>query len=290
MIGPYLIHITIIIVIYLILALSLNLTVGYVGLLNMAHIAFFAIGAYTSTLLTQFGVPWIFVFLGAGILASATGYVLILATNKLKGDYLALATLGFGFVVSSLLLNWKSLTNGTLGISGITRPTLFGLKISNNYSYLILVLILAIIIWVLLKKITKSNFGKLLQGVRDNELLLKTLGKDSFSLKSKAMMISAFFAGIAGSLYAHYISFIDPGSFAMADIILLFTIVIVGGLASFRGTLLATILLVSIPEVLRFFTIPSSILGPTRQIIYAIILLFILLWKPRGMFGRFDLK
>ena len=288
MIQAYFIHLLILIGIYSILAVSLNLVLGYTGLLNLGHIAFFGIGAYTSALLTMKGVPFIFSFLLAGLVASVFGYLLVLATKRLKGDYLALATLGFSFVVYSLFLNLE-FTRGPLGIPGIPKPSLFGFAINSNFQYFLFVLVVAVISIYLIKKIVDSPFGRLLQATRDNELKLKTLGKNTGNLKIKAMMISAFFAGLAGSLYAHYITYIDPSSFYLADIILILVIVIVGGLASIEGSIFATFFLLLIPEALRFLELPSSVIGPMRQIIYAIILIGILMFKPRGLLGGVDL-
>lgn len=287
--APYLIHLAILVGIYSLLAVSLNVALGYTGLLNLGHIAFFGIGAYTSTLLNMAGVPYIIALFCAGLLAAGFGYLLVLATKKLRGDYLALATLGFAFVVYSLFLNLQSVTRGPLGIPGIPKPNLFGLVISSNLAYLIFVAVVAGVSIYLIHKIVNSSFGRAIRATRDDELLARTLGKNTGKLKYKAMMISAFFAGIAGSLFAHYITFIDPSSFYLSDLILIFTIVIVGGLASIRGSIYGTALILLIPEALRFVALPSSILGPMRQIIYALILIGILLYRPKGLFGKVDL-
>jgi len=290
MIEAYFIHLLILIGIYLILAISLQLTIGFTGLLNLGHIAFFAIGAYTSALLALNGFPFWFAFLAAGIVSMLFGFLLAWPTNKLKGDYLALATLAFSFVVYAVALNWIGLTRGPLGLLGIPKPSLFGFSFTGNFSFLILTSIIAIVSYLIIKKITSSPFGKVLEGVRDDELAAKVLGKNSFKMKTYALGISAFFAGIAGSLYAHYITFIDPSSFTLMQLIPILTIVIIGGLASLRGTLIATILIVLLPEPLRFIGFPSSVIGPMRQIIYALILLIILLYKPKGFYGRVELK
>ncbi len=290
MISAYLIHLLILVGIYVILASSLNVAIGYTGLLNLGHVAFFGIGAYTSALLVGAGVPYIVALLCAGLLASIFGYVLVYATGRLKGDYLALATLGFNFVIYSVLLNWTSLTRGPLGIPGISKPSFLGLQISSNFAYLLFVIVIGVISLFVLNKIVRSPFGRLLQATRDDEVGLRVLGKNTFKIKWKAMMISAFFAGIAGSLFAHYISYIDPSSFSLTEIILILTIVIVGGLASLKGSIVATFVIIIIPELLRFVALPSSIVGPARQVLYALILLGILLFRPRGLFGRIDLQ
>lgn len=290
MITPYLVHLAIIVGIYVILATSLNLSVGFTGLLNLGHVAFFGVGAYTSALLTLAGVPFPLAFLAAGVMAALFGLLLILATRKLKGDYLALATLGFSFVVYSVLLNWTSLTRGPLGIPGIPKPNIFGLVIADNNSYLLLVVVVAVAVVLGLWRLTSSRYGRVLEAVRDDAVAVAVLGKNVLKLKTQSLMIAAFLAGLAGSLFAHYITYIDPSSFFLSEIILLLTIVMVGGLASLPGSIAATILIVLIPEVLRFVALPSSIIGPARQILYALILLFVVGLKPRGLMGKVDLE
>lgn len=290
MIEAYFIHLAILVGIYLILALSLQLALGYTGLINLGHIAFFAVGAYVSALLTLNGTPFIIAIILAGIISAFFGFLLSIPTNKLKGDYLALATLAFTFVVYAVTLNWTSLTRGPLGLPGIPKPLIFGLSFSSNLSFLILTLIIVLAVYFIIKKLIDSPFGKVLEATRDNELATKVLGKNTFKIKSIALGTSAFFAGIAGSLYAHYITYIDPSSFTIMQLIPILCIVIIGGLASLKGTIIATIILILLPEPLRFIGFPSSVVGPMRQIIYALILLFILIYRPKGFFGKVELE
>jgi branched-chain amino acid transport system permease protein len=290
MIEAYLIHLAILICIYLILAIALQIAVGFSGLLNLGHIAFYCVGAYASALLALAGFPFLFCLIAAGLLAMISGFIISLPTNKLKGDYLALATMGFSFVVYAIVLNWTDLTRGPLGLPGIPRPEIFGFVFSDNLAFLILALAIALICFFTLKRIASSQFGKVLEAVRDDELATRVLGKNSFKMKTFALGISAFFAGIAGSLYASYITFIDPSSFTILQIIPVLAIVIIGGLASFRGTIIATIIIVLLPEPMRFIGFPSSIVGPARQIIYALLLLLILLFRPKGLFGKVELE
>ena len=290
MIIPYLVHILILIGIYSILAVSLNLALGYSGLLNLGHIALFGIGAYTSALLSTNEVPFIFSLLLAGIVSGIFGFILVFGTKKLKGDYYALASLGFAFVIYSLLLNLKDLTNGPLGIAGIPKPNLFGLTLNENIYFLIFVIIICLISVYIINKIVKSGFGKLLGAMRDNELGLRVLGKNTGKLKYKAMFVSGFFAGLTGSLFAHYIGYIDPNTFYISELIFILTIVIIGGIASIKGTIISTFLIIILSESSRFLPFPSSIVGPARQIIYSLVLLIILIFKPRGLYGRIDLE
>ncbi len=290
MFSAYFIHLFILVGIYVILAISLQLAVGFTGLLNLGHIAFYCVGAYTSALLALAGFPFWFAFLSAGIMAMLFGFLLSIPTNKLKGDYLALATLGFSFVIYAVALNWTSLTRGPLGLPGIPKPSLFGFTFSNNFSFLILTLVIGLVSYLIIKRVVSSPFGKVLEAIRDDELATKVLGKNTFKIKTYALGISAFFAGIAGSLYAHYITFIDPSSFVLLQLIPVLAIVIIGGLASLKGTVIAAIILVLLPEPLRFIGFPSSIVGPARQIIYALLLLLILIFKPKGFSGKVELE
>ena len=289
MIEGYIIHLLILIGIYVILTVSLNLALGYTGLLNLGHVGFFAIGAYTSALLVKAGYPFLLAFIAAGLFSAVFGFLLVRITKKLKGDYFALATLAFMYVVYSVLLNWQGLTRGPLGLPGIPKPEIFGFVFRSNVSYLFLVAFFAVLSVVVIWFIVRSPFGRLLEATRDDELGLRVLGKNTFVLKYKAMAISAFFAGIAGSLFAHYLSYIDPKTFLLPELILLLTILIVGGIASIKGSVVSAFIIVLIPEVLRFVSLPSTIIGPLRQIAYALILLLILFYRPRGLFGRIDL-
>lgn len=290
MITAYLIHLLILIGIYLILALSMQISIGYTGLLSLAHIGFYAIGAYTSALLVMNGFPFWLGFLLAGLLTGFFGLILSWPTNKLRGDYLALATVAFVYVINALALNWHSLTRGPLGIPGIPKPNIFGFFFGDNLHFLILIGIIAGICFFVVRKIISSPFGKVLESIRDDELASKSLGKNTFKIKSISMVVSAFLAGIAGSLYAHYITFIDPSSFGLMQVVPILLIVMIGGLASLKGTLIATIIIILLPEPLRFIGFPSSILGPARQIIYSLILIIILLYKPKGFYGKLKLE
>jgi branched-chain amino acid transport system permease protein len=288
--APYFVNLLILIGIYVILAVSLNLVLGFTGLINLGHIAFFGIGAYTSALITKAGWPFLVAFFLAGLFAGILGFILVFATRKLKGDYFALASLGFAFVVSSLLLNMQWLTRGPLGIAGIVKPQIFGFELGSNYSYLIFVFIISVLSVYLVYRIVESPFGKLLQAIRNDELGLRVLGKNTDKIKYKSMVVSSFLAGIAGNLFAHYIRFIEPGSFFLSEIIFILTIVIIGGIASIKGSIIGTFIIILIPEVLRFFDLPTGIIGPARQIIYSLVLIVILLYKPRGIFGKVDLE
>ena len=287
----YLLHILVIAGIYTILTLSLNLIVGYTGLASLGHIAFACIGAYASSLLAlSLGIsPWIGLIVGA-ILASILGVIIGYPSLRLKGDYLALATLGLGIIVYSIAKNWVSLTRGPMGLPGIPRFSLFGWEISATWSYLVLVFVFVFITYFAIKNITNSPFGRILKGVREDEISVMAMGKNVNKYKLIVFVVGAFFAGIAGSLYAHYITFIDPSSFTVMESIVVLLMVVFGGMASLRGSFAGAVILVIFPELLRFLGMPSSVAAPLRQMIYGLLLIVLMIWRPQGLLGKYKFK
>lgn len=290
MFSAYFIHLLIIVGINLILSVSLQVSIGFGGLLNLGHIAFFGIGAYATALLTLGGLSFWSALIVSGLVAAFFGFLLAIPTGKLKGDYLALVTLGFTFVIFAIFLNWTEVTRGPLGLPGIPRPELFGFSFLDNIYFLILTAVIAVLSYFFVHRLITSPFGKVLEATRDDELATKSLGKNTFKIKSITLAFSAFFAGISGSLFAVYITFIDPSSFTLMALIPILLIVMVGGLASLPGTALAALVITLLPEPLRFIGFPSSILGPARQIVYALLLLIIVYFRPRGFSGKVDLE
>lgn len=277
-------NLLILIAIYTLLAWSLNLALGFTGLMSLAHISFYGIGAYAmSVAVVRFDWPYYMGFLLAPLIAGCFGLFLILATRRLRGDYLALATLGFSFVIYHLIKNLDGLTEGTKGIMGIPRPPLF----ESTGVFLVFLLFIVALVYLFLHKLIRSPFGLLMHATRDDEIALRTMGKN---IKTVAMVLSAAIAGVAGALYASYITYISPGSFHLEELIIVLTLVIVGGLASLEGSFIATATLVVLPELLRFFTIvPDNILAPLRLSVYALVLLVILMIRPRGILGKVEL-
>jgi branched-chain amino acid transport system permease protein len=287
----YLIHILITTGIYVILTLSLNLIVGFTGLAALGHIAFACVGAYTSSLLAlNLGVsPWIGLLIGA-ILASVLGAIVGFPSLRLKGDYLALATFGLGIIVYSIAKNWVSLTRGPMGLPGIPQFSVFGYEISSVWSYIILVLVFVLITYLAIRNITNSPFGRILKGIREDEIATLAMGKDVNKYKLIVFVVGAFFAGIAGSLYAHYITFIDPSSFTVMESIAVLLMVVFGGMGSLKGSFIGASILVIFPELLRFLGMPSGVAAPLRQMIYGLLLIILMVWRPQGLMGRFKFK
>jgi len=287
----YILHILVIAEIYIILTLSLNLIVGFTGLPALGHAAFSCIGAYTSSLLAlNIGLsPWIGLFIGA-CLASLSGIVIGYPSVRLKGDYLALATFGLGIIVYSIAKNWVSLTRGPMGLPGIPGFSIFGFELSEIWQYLILVTFFVLITIFVINRIVNSPFGRVLRSIREDEIASKSLGKDTNKYKLIVFTVGAFFASIAGSLYAHYITFIDPSSFSVMESITILLMVIFGGMGSIQGSIVGALILVILPEMLRFLGLPSSIAAPLRQMIYGFLLVVLMIKRPQGIMGVYRFK
>lgn len=266
--------------------MSLNLAMGYTGLVNFGHIGLLGVGAYTSAILTtKFDVSFIFAITFAAILCALIGALLSIPSRKIKDDYFALLTLGFLFVSGAVFINWTDMTRGTLGIRGIVRPEGF----AEPISFFVLTFIMSLVTFFILEKVTNSPFGRVLEAIRDDEQVAESLGKNIDRAKMVAMTLSGFFVGIAGVFMAHFIRFINPASFWLDPLVISLAAVVIGGLASLRGSILGVILVFTISESLRFLSLPSTMIGPMRVILFMIVLLVVILFRPKGIIGRADL-
>lgn len=284
----YLINICILIGIYGILALSLNLVIGYTGLLSLAHAGFYGIGAYTTAILTtRYNVDFFNSAILGIVLAFAISGLFGIVLSKFKGDMYALASLGLGMIVFSILLNCQSLTNGPLGIPGISRPSIASFALSTNAYFLVLVIITLAVIFLFCWRLTQSHFGRVLRSIREKEDVTQLLGFETFYYKLASFQISAAIAAVAGSLFASYLSFIDPSSFHLNESIFITSIIIVGGLASLRGSLLGAIILILVPELLRFLGMPPEIAAQIRQFLYGLALILLMIFRPQGIMGQY---
>lgn len=284
----YLLHILVITGIYIILTASLNLIVGYTGLASLGHAAFATVGAYTSSLLAlHYGLsPWIGMISG-GFLAAVLGAVVAWPSFRLKGDYLAIATFGAAVIVYSITLNWVNLTRGPMGLPGIPGFFFFTYPLVHVWQYLLLVVFVATISSIAISAIVHSPFGRILRAIREDEIAALALGKKVSKYKTIVFVLGAFFAGIAGSLYAHYISYIDPSSFSPMESITILLMVVFGGMGTMAGSFIGATALVILPELLRYLGLPASVAAPLRQMIYGLLLVILMLRRPQGILGKF---
>lgn len=289
----YVMHIGIMLCIYIILVLSTNLTVGMANLLTMCQAAFYGIGAYIGTyFLMQFNLPFVVIALLVMLATGLTSLLVSYASVKLKGDYFILATLGFQMIVYTILYNWISVTRGPYGIPGIPSIKLFGIwSLNGIYAYFFFALALAVIAALIFKRLQRSPFGRMLKAIRTDELSAKALGRDTVQLKVWAFFISAAFAGVAGLIYASYVSYIDPTSFTLDESIFIITALFIGGIGSrVWGPIVGAAVVVILPELLRFVGLPDAVAANLRQVIYGLILIVLMFVRPQGLLGDAKLK
>ena len=287
----YLLHILIYIGIYSILSVSLNLLVGYTGILSIAHAAFYGVGAYVAALMAlKLHSPFILNLLLGIIAAGILGALIGIPSLRIKDDYFVIATFAFQVIVFSVLNNWVSFTSGPMGLPGIPQPDIFGLKISSHIEFLILVTLLAALVFWISNRVVKSPFGRVLKATREDEVFAQSFGKNIFAFKLKVFMISAALAAIAGVMYATYISFIDPTSFTIMESIFIISIVIIGGAGNLWGSVIGAVVLVALPELLRFVGLPNAVAANIRQILYGSLLVIFMMWRPQGFIGEYFFK
>ncbi len=287
----YVFHLLVMIGIYAILAYSLNLLVGFSGLLSLCQAAFYGIGAYAYALLSlklHLGfIPSLFGAIGLTLLISILAGI---PSLKFRGDFFVFVTLGFQMIVFLILYNWVSLTRGPYGIPGIPRPTVFGWEINEIWEFLVLVIFINLIFSGLLFLVYDSNFGLILKALREDEIACESLGKSAFSYFLKAFAISASVAAVSGALYASYMTYIDPTSFTLNESIFLVTILCLGGSGNKKGPFVGVLIMLLLPEFLRFIGLPDSVAANLRQIIYGLILVILMYKRPQGVAGEFEVR
>ena len=272
----YLLHLAILICIYTILSQSLSLVAGYSGQMSLAHAGFYGIGAYTAALLSvNLGLPPVHNLFAAMLLSGAVAYVVAKVAVRTIDDYFIIITLGIQVVIFSIMNNWQDVTHGPLGIAGIPSFSIFGFEFNDKISFLLLAASLTGLVWFLLSNIMQSPFGRVLRALSEDEIYTQSLGKKVAQAKVVSFVISGMLASIAGVLYAHYISYIDPTSFTVDESIFILSIVIIGGMRNLRNIFFTAAFLVLLPEALRFVGMPSSIAANMRQIIYGVVLVLV---------------
>ncbi len=284
----YLLHILVLIGIYAALAASLDLLAGHTGLLSVAHSAFYGLGAYTSALLAvKFGASFPVSVLAGMVVASLVSFVISLPSLRLHDDYFVIATFGFQMILFSIFNNWMEVTRGPLGIPGIPQPVIFGWHVQTHVEFFLLTTIVAFLAYFIVVRISASPYGRVLRAIREDEVFAQSLGKNTLRFKVTAFAVSAALAASAGSLYAHYITFIDPTSFTVMESILVISMVIIGGAGSRWGPVIGAVVLVTLPEALRFVGLPSPIAANVRQIIYGALLVIMMMVRPQGLVGKY---
>jgi branched-chain amino acid transport system permease protein len=287
----YFYHILIIFEIYLILALTMNLLAGYSGLLSLAQAAFYGIGAYSFAILL---INWQVHFIIALVFSVCFNIIIcipvIYFSIRLRDLYFVLATLAWQVIIFAVLYNWVSLTKGPFGIAGIQKPELFGIYFNTLDKFLILSSVLSLMILIFFFLLKKTHISRIFQAVRDDQIVLMTFGKKPQYYKALSVFIASGITAIAGVLFATYYSYIDPTSFTLNESILIISIVLIGGLGSVKGSIAGALFYVLLPEGLRFLNMPDDIAANLRMIIYALILILVVLFRPYGFFGKYKFE
>lgn len=281
----YLIHLGILIAIYLILAQGFNLVFGLGQLFNLAHVATYAIGAYTTALLTVEYEWSVWTALPASVLLGSAFSLLIGAISvRLSNDYFAIGTLAFSSVVTAVLINWRDVTRGVLGIPGIMRPRIGQYALDDNLPFFIFSAVISSLVLLLFFFLFNSSFARSLRAQAQFEPAAQSIGLHTTQLRLIAFAIASATSALAGGLFAYYLSYIDPSSFMLNEMVLILTICIAGGPGSYAGVCLSTFALLLLPESLRFCEFPPGILGPMRQLIYALILFLVMYTRRARLF------
>jgi branched-chain amino acid transport system permease protein len=284
----YFLHILIIIGIYSVLGMSLNLLAGYSGLLSICHAAFYGLGAYVTGLLAiKFQMPWLVTVLSSTAICVIAAWAIGKTALRFRDDLFVIATFAFQVIIFGLMLNWTELTQGPMGLPGIPQPSVAGWKIDDNWEFLILAMVLEFGTFIFLRRLVNSPYGRCLKGIREDEAYMTSVGKDTAGFKTSAFIVGAVLAGICGSFYAGYITFIDPSSFTVGESIFILAIVIIGGSGTLGGPVVGAVVLVVLPELLRFIGLPTSVAANLRQIIYGGLLVAFMMWRPRGFLGEY---
>ena len=286
----YFLHILALIGIFSICATGSNVLTGYAGLVSLAQASFFGIGAYTAALMAlDLNAPFA-VGLGASLACGAFAAIFIAFVSlRLSHDYFVIATISFQFIVWSVFNNWQTVTRGAFGIPGIPPLPFARSTIQSKWAVTLAILGCAAIALYFCKRIEKSAYGRVLKAIREDERFAQSLGKNTAKFKISAFAVSGAFAGVAGCIYAHFSTFIDPTSFSISESVFILSIVIVGGAGTLWGVPVGAIVLVALPELLRFAGFQSVPAANFRQILFGSLLILMLMIRPRGLVGKFDM-
>jgi branched-chain amino acid transport system permease protein len=277
------------VLIYAIVGLGLMLLAGFTGLFSIGHAAFLGVGAYTQAVFVNMGVPFPIALLLAALLSAAVGVVVGLPALRVKGIYLGIATLSFGFIVVEVLARWESVTGGNSGIH-VKKPNLFGVSVDSASGFYFLCLVVTVLATLGILNLLRSPTGRAFVAIRDSEISAQSMGIHLARYKTLSFSISAALAGIGGALYAHKLTFISPDQFDILQSIDLLLMVVIGGLGSVHGAFLGAIFLISMPQVISLTKdyLPAAVgQAPGLQgLVYGVVLIAFVLFEPLGLYGR----
>jgi len=277
------------VLIYAIVGLGLMLLAGFTGLFSLGHAAFLGVGAYTQAVLTNLGLPFPIALACAAGLSAAVGLVVGLPALRVKGIYLGMATLSFGFIVEEVLARWESVTGGNAGIH-VKAPNILGWKLDTGTEFYFLCLMLAVAATLGILNLLRAPTGRAFVAIRDSEISAQSMGIHLAYYKTLSFALSAALAGVGGALYAHKLQFISPDQFNILQSIDLLLMIVIGGLGSVHGAFLGAIFLISMPQMIALSKdyLPDAIgQAPGLQgVVYGLVLIAFVLFEPLGLYGR----
>ena len=277
------------VLIYAIVGLGLMLLSGFTGQFSLGHAAFLGVGAYTQAALTGVGVPFPLALVAAAAVSACVGVIVGLPALRLKGIYLGIATLAFGFIVEEVFARWESVTGGNAG-KHVKSPDLFGWTLDSGESFYYLCLLVTVLATLAILNLLRSPTGRAFVAIRDSEISAQSMGIHLARFKTMSFAISAALAGVGGALYAHKLKFISPDQFGVLQSIDLILMIVIGGLGSVHGAFLGAIFLITMPQVISLAKdyLPEAIgMAPGLQgLVYGVVLIAFVLFEPLGLYGR----
>jgi len=273
--------------IYVLAALSTNLLVGIVGIFSVSQAAVFGVGAYVVAYMLMQDVMG---FLPALAIAAACcvllNVLLALPSLRVAGDYFVVTSFGIQLLATAVFTNWTAGTGGANGLPGIPPPAVFGISIESVWQFLMLSTVFAAVGSLCFWLVMRSPFGRKLRAIREDELAVAAAGKTVLRAKVSAAALAGAFAGSAGGIYACFLSFIDPSSFDLDASVLMLTMVVVGGARTLRGSIIGPFVLLALPQLLALVDIPTTIAAAMRQLLYGVLLMAFMLFRPQGLAGE----
>ncbi|MDO8886973.1 branched-chain amino acid ABC transporter permease [Hydrogenophaga sp.] len=277
------------VLIYSIVGLGLMLLAGFTGLFSLGHAAFLGVGAYTQAIMVNAGLPFPLALACAGLLSAAVGMVVGLPALRVKGIYLGMATLAFGFIVEEIMARWESVTGGNSGLV-VNAPALFGWELESTNEFYFLCLLVTVLATLAIANLMRSSTGRAFVAIRDSEISAQSMGIHLARYKTMSFALSAALAGIGGALYAHKIQFLSPEQFSIIQSIDLLLMVVIGGLGSIHGAFLGAIFLIVMPQLIALGKdfLPAAIgqAAGLQGTVYGLVLIAFVLFEPMGLYGR----
>jgi len=277
------------VLIYSVVGLGLMLLAGFTGLFSLGHAAFLGVGAYTQAVMVNAGVPFPLALAAAALLSAAVGVVVGLPALRVKGIYLGMATLAFGFIVEEALARWESVTGGNSGLT-VKPPAIGGWKLDTPMEFYFLCLVVTVLATLAVLNLLRSSTGRAFVAIRDSEISAQSMGIQLARYKTLSFALSAALAGLGGALYAHKIQFLSPDQFGIVQSIDLLLMVVIGGLGSVHGAFLGAIFLIVMPQLIALAkdVLPAAIGQATglQGTVYGLVLIAFVLFEPMGLYGR----